>query len=114
MLVLSLFLIYLHSTEASSFRRQSSVPLPVLDIDFADPAAINVNGTWFAFATNTNGSNVPVAQADFKDDLSTWTVLPDDALPTVGNWSNSAAVWAPDVIQLVRLKLSWPIVQDAD
>lgn len=37
-------------------------------------------------------------------DNETWTYLQgQDALPVVGAWATGGGVWAPDVIQLVRM-----------
>lgn len=71
---------------------------PVINIDFPDPAVLNVAGTWYAFATSGNGKNVQSASAPAIS--GPWTVLPNDLLPTVGAWSNGANVWAPDVRQI--------------
>ena len=81
---------------------------PVIDADFPDPDVIEVEGTYYAYAT-TNGTgniegtkNIQVARSD---DLVHWEMLPD-ALPELPSWSGFAtsfagtperATWAPDV-----------------
>ena len=79
-----------------------SAASPVLPDNLPDPSLIQdpSDGSWYAFTTSSNGRNIPVAHST---DFNTWTVLPQDALPTVGTWSNGQNVWAPDVIQLVSL-----------
>jgi len=53
---------------------------------------------YYAYATNGNGYNIQLATS--TDSGSTWTVLAQDALPTVGSWAtgNNGLTWAPDVI----------------
>lgn len=73
---------------------------PVLALNFPDPSIINVNGTWWAFATNGNQVYVQVASSQ---DFNTWTLLSGtDALPYPPDWVREprSNVWAPAVIQL--------------
>lgn len=69
---------------------------PVITSDFADPGFIDVDGTFYAFATNTGGSNIPIATSP---DFNIWTVTGQDALPNLPSWS-VGQIWAPDVIRL--------------
>lgn len=71
---------------------------PVITSDFADPAFINVGGTYYAFATTNGAQNIQIATSP---DFDTWTVTGGDALPSVPSWS-TGETWAPDVIQIVR------------
>ncbi|MCJ1405594.1 hypothetical protein MMC11_008822 [Xylographa trunciseda] len=76
---------------------------PVVATNFADPAVIEVNGTYYAFATNKYVNPHPDQvniQIAVSTDFSSWTLTGIDALPHVGNWSTGSFVWAPDVIQL--------------
>jgi len=68
---------------------------PVEPSNFPDPGAVEVNGTYYAYATNGGGSNV---QAMRSTDLVHWTGLPD-ALPTLPSWALTGRTWAPDVLQ---------------
>ncbi|KAF2840279.1 glycoside hydrolase family 43 protein [Patellaria atrata CBS 101060] len=71
----------------------------VLDLNFPDPAIIQVNNRWYAFATTNGQANVQIASSD---DFSTWSLHEgQDALPDLPSWVNAggANVWAPDVIQ---------------
>ena len=72
---------------------------PVITSNFPDPAFINVGGTYYAFATSNGDQNVQIATSP---DFDTWTVTGSDALPTIPSWS-TGDVWAPDVVQLVKL-----------
>ena len=69
---------------------------PVLNANFADPDVLEVDGTYFAYATNDNNRNVQVASSK---DLVEWEVLPD-ALPDLPNWVIPGKTWAPEVSRL--------------
>ncbi|CAD6571184.1 MAG: hypothetical protein ASARMPREDX12_006496 [Alectoria sarmentosa] len=69
---------------------------PVITSDFADPAFINVGGTYYAFATTNGAQNIQIATSP---DFDTWTVTGDDALRSIPSWS-TGETWAPDVIQI--------------
>ena len=56
---------------------------PVIDQDFPDPDVLEVDGTYYAYATNGQNRNVQVASST---DLATWEVLGDDALPDLPPW----------------------------
>ena len=80
---------------------------PVINSNFADPSLIEVNGTYFAFATGNNGvdARLDVQMASSKD-FSTWTLHHDyNALHNVGG--HYGQVWAPDLSLAVSL-LSGP------
>jgi beta-xylosidase len=69
---------------------------PVIESDFPDPGVINVNGTYYAYATNSEGKNIQLATST---DLVEWKMLPD-ALPEHPSWANPefGFVWAPEVV----------------
>jgi beta-xylosidase len=71
---------------------------PVLNENFPDPAILDVDGTFYAFATNTGGRNIPVARST---DLIEWTMLAD-AMPELGPWVAPARgmVWAPETFAI--------------
>ncbi|WP_170971007.1 glycoside hydrolase family 43 protein [Ilyomonas limi] len=72
---------------------------PVLDIDFPDPTVINVNSTFYAYATQSehNGKMVNIQLASSKD-LFNWTYI-GDALPNKPAWANRTQdFWAPHVL----------------
>ena len=78
----------------------------VLPTSFADPCIIQESsGTWWAFASNGTGANVPVA---LSQDFAHWQEYSQqhshfDALPHPGAWAAPVPlVWAPDVAQMVR------------
>jgi arabinan endo-1,5-alpha-L-arabinosidase len=66
---------------------------PVFNQDFPDPDVIEVDGTFYAFATIAMGRNI---QAASSKDLLNWTWL-KDALPKVPSWALKGDTWAPDV-----------------
>ena len=78
---------------------------PVIRRDFPDPHVINVNGTYFAYATNDGIKNLQVARSE---DLVDWEIL-QDALPGLASWSGLTplfsdaphkATWAPAAAQI--------------
>jgi Glycosyl hydrolases family 43/S-layer homology domain len=69
------------------------------DQNFPDPAIILVDDTYYAYATTTGGSSLPVMTSP---DLVTWTAR-GDALGTGPAWSPSPSgwnIWAPTVVEL--------------
>ncbi|MEM7142539.1 MAG: S-layer homology domain-containing protein [Actinomycetota bacterium] len=70
------------------------------DQNFADPAIIEVDGTFYAYATTTGGASMPVMTSP---DLETWTAH-GDALGSGPSWSPTIdvgwSVWAPSVVEL--------------
>lgn len=80
-------------------------PAPILSADFPDPFVLPFAGRYYAYATNANGANVPMA---FSRDLATWNLLavpgnPDafhDAMPTLPAWAGRGRTWAPEVIRI--------------
>lgn len=78
---------------------------PVLPADFPDPHVINVDGTYYAYATTGGGKNLQSARSE---DLVQWEVL-DDPLPDLAAWSGLTplfsatpheATWAPAAAQI--------------
>lgn len=70
---------------------------PVVDNDFPDPDVLDVDGTYYAYATNGNARNVQLARSE---DLETWETVPKDALPELPRWVIPGKTWAPEVIQV--------------
>jgi hypothetical protein len=62
--------------------------------DFPDPYVLRVGSTYYGYATNASGSNVPMIRSS---DLRTWSRL-RDALPQLPAWSAPGRVWAPSVL----------------
>lgn len=70
-----------------------------LAADFPDPDVVEVDGVYYAYATQGRGEtgqlkNVQVATSP---DLEIWTLLDEDALPTMPDWATVGDTWAPDV-----------------
>jgi hypothetical protein len=70
------------------------------DQNFADPAIIEVDGTFYAYATTTGGASLPVMTST---DRQTW-IAHGDALGSGPSWSPAIevgwSVWAPSVVEL--------------
>lgn len=66
---------------------------PVIDQDFADPDTLKVGDTYYAYATNTGGTNVQTATST---DLVKWQPV-GEALPALPGWANGGFTWAPEV-----------------
>jgi hypothetical protein len=74
---------------------------------FADPALIqDVNGDFYTFSTSHDNVYIPYAKtSDFKN----FDVLPGSAMPKFPKWATpKIGIWAPDVVQLVRLLSTLP------
>lgn len=71
---------------------------PVITANFPDPFILKVDNTYYAYSTNSNSRNVPVATST---DLVTWTIG-RDALPALPSWVNISTphVWAPEVLRV--------------
>jgi len=74
-------------------------PYLALDQDFPDPAVLHYHGKYYAYSTNSNGHEVPVATA--TDLYGHWTAQSQDALPELGAWAADGFTWAPDVSRLI-------------
>jgi GH43 family beta-xylosidase len=72
---------------------------PVFNFNFPDPTVINVDGTYYAYATRgTYNGKVNNIQLASSKDLFHWKYL-GDALPQKPTWaSHSQLFWAPDVV----------------
>jgi beta-xylosidase len=70
----------------------------VLAANFPDPALLESDGIFYAFATNTGRTNIPAATST---DLVNWTPLPD-AMPQLAPWVAPVRgmVWAPEAIRV--------------
>ncbi|HEX6292185.1 MAG TPA: glycoside hydrolase family 43 protein [Herpetosiphonaceae bacterium] len=66
---------------------------PILDQDFPDPDTLKVGDTYYAYATNTGGTNVQTATST---DLAHWQVV-GEALPALPGWASGGFTWAPEV-----------------
>lgn len=72
---------------------------PVNNFNFPDPTVINVNGNYYAYATNSmhDGKMINIQVASSKD-LFNWK-YEGDALPRKPEWaSHTQRYWAPDVL----------------
>lgn len=69
---------------------------PAINQDFPDPDTLQVDGTYYAYATQPAraGHNVQVATSN---DLESWELLEDDPLPQLPKWAAPGRTWAPEV-----------------
>jgi beta-xylosidase len=72
---------------------------PVYAGDFADPYVLLVNSVYYAYATNTGTSNVPMLRSP---DLVNWIPL-GDAMPVLPSWAHAGKhlTWAPAVMRVL-------------
>lgn len=95
------------STDQISLSKRATIDLAIT-ANFPDPSIIKVNGTWYAFATHTRGTDIKIQVAQ-STNFEDWTIVKNadgsqfDALPVLPGWVRMAnyLTWAPDVSQLV-------------
>lgn len=75
----------------------NEAPRVVLNQDFADPDALRVGDTYYAYSTSNHHGNVPFATAPSV--FGPWT-RGGNALPNLGAWADGGGTWAPHVTQL--------------
>lgn len=66
---------------------------PVHDRDFPDPAVIEADGFYYAYATNSQLGNLPTLRST---DLVAWEPV-GDAMPVLAPWVTGGRTWAPEV-----------------
>jgi len=81
---------------AASTSAAAEGPLPVLDQDFPDPDLLEVDGTWYAYATQPRDGSLNVQMATSAD-LETWEMATEDPLPELPAWATNGRTWAPEV-----------------
>ena len=102
-------------TSTTLSKRDASGPFFTNDHGFADPGVVKADdGKLYAFATQAQGVNVPVA---CSEDSKNWELMKDpndpsknfDAMGHFTSWVDSkqkSLVWAPDVAKMVRERRS--------
>ncbi|KAF1988091.1 glycoside hydrolase family 43 protein [Aulographum hederae CBS 113979] len=77
---------------------------PAIESDFADPSLIEVDDTWYSFATSTQQDDKDInIQLASSDNYDNWQLREGyDALPRLPEWVDQTLpeIWAPDVSQL--------------
>lgn len=70
---------------------------PVDEENFPDPGVLRVDGTYYAYSTNSDAANVPLQTST---DLVHWTDV-GDVLPQLGSWARQTVTftWAPEVLR---------------
>ncbi len=91
-------LLFAMSVTAQTSDNTMMLQNPVIAINFPDPFILKVDNTYYAYSTNSNSRNVPVATST---DLVQWD-LGRDALPALPAWVDlsNANVWAPEVLRV--------------
>jgi len=80
-----------------------SIKNPVINKNFPDPTIIQVNGVFYAYATNSTVHGKPAhIQVARSENLQDWTLL-GDALPNKPNWAGRD-FWAPHVLYDADIK----------
>ncbi|WP_433181890.1 glycoside hydrolase family 43 protein [Actinoallomurus sp. CA-150999] len=80
---------------AAASAQAAAGPKLVIPSNFPDPGVIKVGTTFYAYATNSHGKNMPVASA--RSARGPWSILAADGLPRLGEWAKAGKTWAPDV-----------------
>lgn len=75
---------------------------PVIDCDFPDPNCIQVEDTFYVFATNPGGMQSHIQTATSQD-LVHYQLQPD-ALPILPRWARPGRTWAPKVTHIPNSK----------
>jgi beta-xylosidase len=85
---------------------------PVFSSDFPDPHVVRVDGTYYAYSTNSANQNVPVISSE---DLATWA-RERDGMPGLPSWTglNFGTRWAPGVIQIGETFVLYFVACDAN
>lgn len=81
---------------ATASRAPAPEDLFLIDQDFPDPDVLPTDDGYLAFATNSPAANVQIASSA---DLVSWTVLRQDALPSLPEWATTGRTWAPTVFE---------------
>lgn len=81
---------------------------PILKQDFPDPFVLQDKDAYYAYATNTAGSNVSLARST---DLVHWDRL-SDALPALPKWAKPTYTWAPEVIEIGDIYVMYYTARD--
>jgi len=89
--------------------RLSKEGLPVFAGDFADPFLIRTENSYYAYATNTLLSHVPLMRATDGEPV---VYLPD-VLPELPAWSEPNHVWAPSVSPVGNGYVLWYTTRDS-
>ncbi|GKZ25881.1 hypothetical protein AbraIFM66951_001466 [Aspergillus brasiliensis] len=84
-----------------SYYNSANRPVRVVH-DFPDPGLIQVNNTWYAYATvaSPDESDLPHVPVSTSGNFSSWNLLQEhDVMPVISSWETNMNQYAPDVIQ---------------
>jgi beta-xylosidase len=95
---LLLICLILSGVHVAAQSTENTIQNPVISANFPDPFILKVDNTYYAYSTNANSRNVPVATST---DLITWEIG-RDALPALPSWVDisNKNVWAPEVLRI--------------
>lgn len=97
---LAIVFIVMMNLGGNSMSAQSDKTLqnPVITVNFPDPFVMKVGETYYAYSTNSNSRNLPIA---VSTDLVNWQIK-RDGMPALAKWINLSRpdVWAPEIIQV--------------
>jgi beta-xylosidase len=85
---------------------------PVFATDFPDPHVVLVDGTYYAYSTNSANQNLPVISST---NLAEWQ-RERDGMPALPKWAqlNFGNTWAPGVIQIGDGFVLYFVARDAE
>jgi beta-xylosidase len=92
------FVLVFSGTQMAAQSTENNFQNPMIRDNFPDPFILKEGDTYYAYSTNSNSRNVPVATST---DLINWDIL-RDVMPALATWvdlSNSN-VWAPEVLKV--------------
>lgn len=107
-----LFVIVLAGIHVSAQSDSPQFQNPIIQGNFPDPFILKVDETYYAYSTNSNSRNVPVATSTNLVDWSTGR----DAMPGLARWVRLSGpdVWAPEVIQVEDSYLLYYTARDKE
>jgi hypothetical protein len=95
--------------QCDTLRRTDTANPPVFPFDFADPAVLRVDDTYYAYSTNAAIGNMQVITST---DLTDWTIV-GDGLPLLPSWAIAGGTWAPSVVRLGQYYVAYYTVREA-
>lgn len=90
--------IFLSGIPVDAQSTDSQFQNPIINGNFPDPFILKVDDTYYAYSTNSNGRNVPLATSS---DLVNWSIK-RDVMPALARWVKLSGpdVWAPEVLRV--------------
>lgn len=89
------------------FTHEQKEPVNLATDNFPDPTAIYKQGTYYAYATSTDGFNIPLAKSKSGGNYQ----IVGEALPNLPVWAQGS-IWAPHISQVSKRYLLYLSVID--